>query len=104
MADCRDHLRRVENQATATVNRCLVTVRCFFDWLLRQGHVAANPAVAVKEFRRQALAPKGMERAEVRRLLREVELRGDVRANAIFTFILARDAASPMPSISKCPT
>ena len=78
----------MQNQATATVNRCLVTIRCFFDWLLRQGHVAANPAQAVKELRRQMLAPKGMERSEVRKLLREVELRGDVRAAAIFTFIL----------------
>ena len=89
IADCRDHLRRVENQAVATVNRCLVTVRCFFDWLLRQGHVTSNPATNVKELRRQMLAPKGMERSEVRKLLRQVELRGDVRANAIFCFILS---------------
>lgn len=88
VADFRDHLRRVENQAVATVNRCLVTVRRFYDWLLRQGHVQANPAVQVKELRRQQLAPKGMNRSEVRKLLREVELRGDVRANAIFTFLL----------------
>jgi site-specific recombinase XerD len=89
VADFRDHLRRVENQAVATVNRCLVTIRRFYDWLLRRGHVAANPAVQVKELRRQQLAPKGMERSEVRRLLREVELRGDVRANAVFTFLLS---------------
>lgn len=88
VADFRDHLRRAEGQAVATVNRAVVTVRRFFDWLVRQGHVATNPAVAVKELRRQALAPKGMERADVRKLLREVELRGDVRAAAIFTFIL----------------
>ena len=88
VADFRDHLRRVEQQATATVNRALVTIRCFFDWLLRLGHAATNPAASVKELRRQALAPKGLERANVRRLLREVELRGDVRANAIFTLFL----------------
>jgi integrase/recombinase XerC len=88
VADFRDHLRRVENQAVATVNRCLVTIRCFFDWLLRQGHVSANPATNVKELRRQMLAPKGMDRSDVRKLLREAELRADVRANAIFTFIL----------------
>ncbi len=88
VADFRDHLRRDGGQAVATVNRCLVTVRRLFDWLLRQGHVQANPAIAVKELRRQVLAPKGMERNEVRRLLREVELRGDVRANAIFTLLL----------------
>ena len=42
----------------------------------------------VKELRRQELAPKGMERSNVRRLLREVQLREDVRANAIFTMFL----------------
>jgi len=88
VADFRDCLRRVENQATATVNRAVVTVRRFFDWLLRQGHVGTNPALAVKELRRQMLASKGMERSEVRKLLREIELRGDVRAAAIFIFIL----------------
>ena len=44
--------------------------------------------MGVKELRRQALAPKGLERAQVRRLLREVELRQDVRANAIFHVLL----------------
>jgi hypothetical protein len=65
--------------------------RRFFDHLLRRGHVSANPAAAVKELRRQILAPKGMERSDVRKLLREVELRADVRANAIFTFNYTED-------------
>ena len=34
------------------------------------------------------LAPKGLDRSQVRRLLREVELRGDVRAAAIFHVLL----------------
>ena len=38
--------------------------------------------------KRQALAPKGLERSQVRRLLREVELRQDVRAGAIFSVLL----------------
>jgi integrase/recombinase XerC len=66
----------------------LVTLRQFFGWLVERGHVAVNPAKAVKELRRQQLAPKGMERNEVRRLLREIELRQDVRAGAIFGLIL----------------
>ena len=53
-----------------------------------QGHVAGNPARKVKELRRVALAPKGLERSQVRRLLREVELRQDVRAAAIFGLFL----------------
>jgi integrase/recombinase XerC len=88
LTDFRDHLRRERAQAVATVNRCLVTMRRFFSWLAEQGHVAANPAQAVKELRRQVLAPKGLDRRRVRRLLREIELRGDIRANAIFHLFL----------------
>lgn len=66
----------------------LVTVRRFFTWLVEQGHLNSNPAVKVKELRRQQLAPKGLDRSQVRKLLREVELRGDVRAAAIFHIFL----------------
>lgn len=88
VADFRDQGRRNQSWAVSTINRCLVTLRGFFDWLVGQGHVPANPAKVVKELRRQILAPKGLERDRVRRLLREVELRQDVRAAAIFSFFL----------------
>jgi integrase/recombinase XerC len=88
VADFRDHLRREKGQAVASVNRALVTIRRFFKWLADRDHVPANPAVAVKELRRQQLAPKGLDRAQVRKLLREVELRQDVRAGAIFALFL----------------
>lgn len=87
-ADFRDFLRRDQGQAVATVNRALVSLRRYFGWLTDQGHLPGNPAEAVKELRRQLLAPKGMERSQVRRLLREIELRQDVRANAIFHLLL----------------
>jgi integrase/recombinase XerC len=88
ITDFRDYLRRDRGQAIATVNRALVIVRCFLEWLTEQGVVPANVAKPVKELRKQALAPKGLDRPQVRRLLREVELRQDVRACAIFTLIL----------------
>ena len=88
VTDFREYLRRDRGQAVATVNRTLVMVRRFFGWLVEQGHVPANPAAKVKELRRQVLAPKGLDRAEVRRLLREVELRHDIRAGAIFALLL----------------
>ncbi len=84
----RDHLRREKGQAVATVNRAVVTVRRFFTWLMEEGHLSANPAKKVKELKRQSLAPKGLDRSQVRKLLREVELRGDVRAAAIFNLFL----------------
>ena len=88
VTDFKDQLRRQQGQAVNTVNRALVTLRRFFGWLVDNGHAQANPVKPVKELRKQQLAPKGMERGEVRRLLREIELRQDVRANAIFSLFL----------------
>jgi integrase/recombinase XerC len=88
VTDFKDHLRREKGQAVATVNRALVTLRRYFAWLAEQSHVPSNPARKVKELRRVQLAPKGLERAVVRRLLREVELRDDLRAGAIFHLFL----------------
>lgn len=88
ITDFKDHLRRTKSQSVSTVNRALVTVRRYFAWLVDQGTIASNPAKPVKELRRVELAPKGMERADVRRLLREIELRQDLRAGAIFSLFL----------------
>lgn len=88
ITDYRDSLRRDQQQAVATVNRALVSVRRFFRWLCEERHLQVNPAKGVKELRKQELAPKGLDRAQVRRLFREVELRHDVRANAVFSFIV----------------
>ena len=88
VAGFREQMRRQRGLAVATVNRNLVTVRRYFDHLLRRGDLSSSPAKSVKELRRQRLCPKGLDRREVRRLLREVELRGDVRARAIFSLML----------------
>lgn len=88
VTDFKEYLRREKGQAVATINRTLVMVRRYFGWLVDQGHVTSNPAKKVKELRRQQLAPKGLDRSQVRRLLREVELRQDIRGNAIFHLFL----------------
>ncbi len=88
ITDFRDHLRRDKQQAVSTVNRCLVSLRRFFGWLAEQGGIPANPAKKVKQLRKQQLAPKGLDRSVVRRLLREVELRQDIRANGVFSLFL----------------
>ena len=72
----------------ATCNRAIVVLRRYFGWLMDQGIVPTNPAKPVKELKRQQPAPKGLDRADVRRLLREIELRQDVRASAIFSLFL----------------
>lgn len=88
LTDFREYLRKNQQQAVSSVNRALVTLRRFFGWLVEQGHLPSNPGKKVKELRRQQLAPKGLDRAEVRRLLRELELRQDIRGNAIFSVLL----------------
>jgi integrase/recombinase XerC len=88
ISDFKDHQRRAEQREVSTVNRCLVTLRRYFRWLMDEGHIKSNPAKPVKELRRQHLAPKGLSRSDVRRLLREIELREDLRAGAIFSLLL----------------
>jgi len=88
ITDFRNHLRKELQQASSTVNRCLVSLRRFFGWLAEQGHIPANPGKKVKQLRKQQLAPKGLDRSVVRRLLREVELRQDTRANGVFSLFL----------------
>lgn len=88
VTDYRSYLREERRQAVSTVNRSLVLLRRFFGWLADQGHIAANSAKAVKELRRQPLAPKGLERSQVRKLLREIELRQDIRTAAIIHLML----------------
>jgi len=84
----REEMRRENRLAVATINRNLVTLRRFLGYLLEKGHINTNPAKIVKELRQQILAPKGLERSQVRRLFREIELRHDIRANAIFHLLL----------------
>lgn len=88
VTDFRDHLCREGGKAVATVNRALVTIRLYFGWLVETGVIEANPAARVKELRRVQLAPKSLDRGQVRKLLREVELRQDVRANAVVHLFL----------------
>ncbi len=84
----RDHLRREKEQAVATVNRAICSVRKYLQWLTTKGHIDRNPATGAKELRREQLAPKGLDRPRARRLLRETDLRDDIRARAIFSFFL----------------
>jgi len=88
VADFRNFSRSNQNQAVATVNRALVSIRKFLGWIQEKGYSSSNVAKGVKELRKQELAPKGLERAQVRKLLREIELRCDIRANAIIHFLI----------------
>lgn len=83
MTDFRKHLREERGQAIATVNRALVSLRRYFQFLVEKEVIETNPAKGVKELRRTPTAPKAIERSAVKRLLREATVREDHRASAI---------------------
>jgi site-specific recombinase XerD len=87
-SDFRDSLRRERNQSVATVNRALVSLRRFFGWLKESGTIEVSPVDVVKELRRQESPPKTLDRSVIRKLLREAEARGDIRAACIFSVLL----------------
>lgn len=86
IASYRDHLRN-DGKAVATVNRRLNALRSYLAWAVEQGLISSNPASKVKELKRQPLAPKGLDRTQIRKLLRESELRQDHLAHALFSFL-----------------
>jgi len=88
ITDFREFLRRERKQAVSTINRNLASIRKYFKWLFQKDYISVNPTLSVKELKRQPLAPQGLTRPEVRKLLREVELRKDVRARAVFSLAL----------------
>jgi site-specific recombinase XerD len=81
-------LREERQQAVSTVNRAIVSIRRYLEWLVGQGRLGTNPGKVVKELKRQQLVPKGLERSQVRKLLREIDLRNDIRSRGIFTMFL----------------
>ena len=79
----KNHLRDVQRQSVSTVNRALVSVRRFLDYLASVGKLSSNPAKGVKEIKRGVpLQPKSLSPAQINKVFREAELRGDLRAIA----------------------
>lgn len=88
MTSFKRHLREEKGQAVSTVNRAIVLIRNYLEWLVGQGIIESNPGKVVKELRRQQIVPKGLERSQVRKLLREIDLRNDIRSKGIFSMFL----------------
>ena len=88
VADFREHMARVRRQAVSTTNRALVSIRRLLGYLVASGALSGNPAESVKELRRMPMPPKGLTTAEVRRIMREVELRQDRKSAACIGLML----------------
>ena len=106
LTDFRDHLRR---DCKIRRSQRSIVASDHDSSILRMAALkavmsSANPAKPVKELRRQQLAPKGLDRSQVRRLLREIELRQDIRAGAIFSLFLytgCRVSGLPCPGTAR---
>jgi integrase/recombinase XerD len=71
--DIEAYLRHLEDRAyaRATVARKIAATRSFFQFLLGEGTIAANPAAEIASVRVRKSEPEGLSRREVERLLRE---------------------------------
>ncbi len=80
-----------ENLAPSTINRRLGFLKQYAAWGMEQGMVEPSVHRAIKEVRsarQQKLAPRAIAQPEVRRLLKEVELRAGSRDQAIIYTLL----------------
>lgn len=72
----------------STVNRALVSLRLFYDFLVRQGITRDNPAEDVRSVAVVQLAPKWLTRAEQAAFMRAVREVGNPRDEAIVALML----------------
>jgi site-specific recombinase XerD len=80
-----------QHQASHTINRRLGFIKLYASWGAEQQVVAPEVLRALRDIplvRQQPLAPQALTPADVRRLLKEVELRGSLRDQAILYTLL----------------
>jgi integrase len=90
LQDYKSHLMTREH-APATINRRLVFLKRYAGFGVEQGAVRQNLHRAfqqVQRVRQQSLAPKSVSSREVRRFLKELELLGNLRDQAIIYLFL----------------
>lgn len=82
IADFRDALRR-KWRAVSTVNRKLASIRILYDSAMEMGVISKNPCRKIKQLAIQWLSPKWLTRQELRKFLKEVEIRWSSRDKAM---------------------
>jgi site-specific recombinase XerD len=91
--DVQDYLSwgQTEGFKPATLNRRLTFLKQYAAWGEAQGVLSPEARGRIKGIamrKRQALAPRSLSAREVRRLLKEVEARGNLRDQALLTTLL----------------
>jgi len=65
--------------AVNTINRRLTHLRMFCDFAVKEDRMKENIAKKVKSLHVQRLAPKGLEPSDVKKIIKEAEIRGKLR-------------------------
>jgi site-specific recombinase XerD len=87
VASFRDNMKAA-GLKPGSINRRLVNIRLFFKEAQRMGIIQQNPAEGVRQLAMQTLAPKSLTPVEARRLLREIEIRGNLRDMLVVNLML----------------
>ena len=90
VTEFRSHCQRF-GHAPATVNRRLVFLAEYTRWAAEAGQVTAslaNEVAKVPRIPQQPLAPRGLSNRDLRRFLKEVDIRSGVRDKALIYFLL----------------
>ena len=79
----------VEERKPATINRRLAALSAFFEWARDKRIVKQDPAQYVHGVQQDTIAPKGLSKQDVRRILRQAKLNGTLRDLALLEFLAA---------------
>lgn len=95
--------RKKTGAAPATVNRALVSLKIFFKWLVKKGHINSSPAEDIKSVAVATTpAPKWLDRNEQARLMHAIRNSGNARDEALIGLMLhAGLRVSELCSINK---
>lgn len=81
--DFKKYSQITQNYKPATINRRLMSIRALCKVAIELGLLQESPMKGVKQVASQSLAPKGLDPVELRKLLKEVEIRGNLRDKLI---------------------
>lgn len=85
--DFRDE-RKKNGYAVSTINRKIISLKMVFAEAKKQGLIESNIVEDIKRLSEQSLAPRGLTQPETRKLLKEVELRGNTRDRVIVELLV----------------
>jgi len=88
ITDYRAYLQQTLRLKPNSVNRALISLKRYFAWLLRTGHLKYDPAKVVKLVGEEVLAPRHLDDQEEQRLLAAVTEAGSLRDRAIVVLLL----------------